>query len=159
MTGQTTTPCVGWGVPRAHRGQSEVSSAVNMADSLTEPVCLKDFESYAREYLPFYAFEFFAGGANEETTIRENLEAFKRCENLTTQLPIDLIRHSVKRFGLGDTFNAIYLSISCCVTCTLTCRKVTCILDQPRLLICLFSSMLLELCVWWRGNWTSTVNY
>ena len=78
----TTTPCVGWGVPRAHRGQSEVSSAVNMADSLTEPVCLKDFESYAREYLPFYAFEFFAGGANEETTIRENLEVFKRCENM-----------------------------------------------------------------------------
>ena len=78
----TTTPCVGWGVPRAHRGQSEVSSAVNMADSLTEPVCLKDFESYAREYLPFYAFEFFAGGANEETTIRENLEAFKRCKNM-----------------------------------------------------------------------------
>ena len=78
----TTTPCVGWGVARAHRGQSEVSSAVNMADSLTEPVCLKDFESYAREYLPYYAFEFFAGGANEETTIRENLEAFKRCENM-----------------------------------------------------------------------------
>ena len=55
---------------------------VNMADSLTEPVCLEDFESYAREYLPYYAFQFFAGGANEETTIRENLEAFKRCENM-----------------------------------------------------------------------------
>ena len=158
-----------------------------MADSLTEPVCLKDFESYAREYLPYYAFEFFAGGVNEETTIRENLEAFKRCENmgretagtgckvqvtfhrsglldcstdkLTSQLLIDLIQHSVKRFGLGDTFNAIYLSISCCVTCTLTYRKVTSILDQPRLLISLFSSMLLELCVWWRDDWTSRVNY
>ena len=76
-----TTPRVGWGVPWAHQEQSDVHSAVNMADSLTEPVCLKDFESYAREYLPYYAFEFFAGGANEETTIRENLEAFKRCEN------------------------------------------------------------------------------
>ena len=54
----------------------------NMADSLTEPVCLKDFESYARQYLPNHAFEFFAGGANEETTIRENVEAFKRCENI-----------------------------------------------------------------------------
>ena len=199
-----TDRCVPWGVPKAGETvgrrptdwslegtlQSEVSSAVNMADSLTDPVCLKDFESYAREYLPYYAFEFFARGANEETTIRENLEALKRCENmgreqlgpgvkyrshstgqdyyytghcsidkLTTQLPIDLIQHSVKRFGLGDTFKAIYLSISCCVTCTLTCRKVTCILDQLRLLICLFSYMLLELCVWWRGNWTSTVNY
>ena len=53
-----------------------------MADSLTDPVCLEDFESYARQYLPYYAFEFFAGGANEETTIRENVEAFKRCENI-----------------------------------------------------------------------------
>ncbi|CAH3122285.1 unnamed protein product [Porites lobata] len=51
---------------------------VNMADSLTEPVCLEDFESYARQNLPNHAFEFFAGGANEETTIRENVEAFKR---------------------------------------------------------------------------------
>ena len=49
-----------------------------MADSLTDPVCLEDFESYARQYLPNHAFEFFAGGANEETTIRENVEAFKR---------------------------------------------------------------------------------
>ena len=53
-----------------------------MADSLTDPVCLEDFESYARQYLPNHAFEFFAGGANEETTIRENVEAFKRCENI-----------------------------------------------------------------------------
>lgn len=66
------------GAPKAGGLEARV---VNMADSLTEPVCLKDFESYAREYLPNYAFEFFAGGANEETTIRENLEAFKRCEN------------------------------------------------------------------------------
>ena len=53
-----------------------------MADSLTDPVCLEDFESYARQYLPNHAFEFFAGGANEETTMRENVEAFKRCENI-----------------------------------------------------------------------------
>ena len=49
---------------------------------MTDPVCLEDFESYARQYLPNHAFEFFAGGANEETTIRENVEAFKRCENI-----------------------------------------------------------------------------
>lgn len=43
-------------------------------------VCLADFEDYARKHLPKYAFDFFAGGANDENTIRENLEAFKRCE-------------------------------------------------------------------------------
>ena len=30
----------------------------------------------------------------------------------TTQIPLDLIEHFVKRLGLGDTFNAIHLSLS-----------------------------------------------
>ena len=29
----------------------------------------------------------------------------------TTQIPFDLIEHYVKRLGLGDTFNAIQLSV------------------------------------------------
>ena len=68
----------------------------NMADSLTEPVCLKDFESYARQYLPSHAFEFFAGGANEETTIRENVEAFKRCENIQEDSRFAKVQSSVR---------------------------------------------------------------
>ena len=31
----------------------------------------------------------------------------------TTQIPLDLIEHFVKRLGLGDTFNAVHLSVSC----------------------------------------------
>ena len=50
-----------------------------MADS-ADPVCLADFENCARGHLPKYAFDFLAGGANDENTIRENVEAFKRCE-------------------------------------------------------------------------------
>ena len=30
----------------------------------------------------------------------------------TTQIPLDLIEHFVKRLGLGDTFNAVCLSVS-----------------------------------------------
>ena len=73
---------------------SEISG--NMADSLTEPVCLKDFESYARQYLPKHAFEFFAGGANEETTIRENVEAFKRCESIQEDSRFAKVKSSVR---------------------------------------------------------------
>ena len=29
----------------------------------------------------------------------------------TTQVPLDLIEHFVKRLGLGDSFNAVYLSV------------------------------------------------
>lgn len=45
----------------------------------SEPVCVADFEDYARELLPKYAFEYFAAGANDENTKKENVEAFKRC--------------------------------------------------------------------------------
>ena len=45
----------------------------------SEPVCLADFEDYARDHLPKYAFEYFAAGANDQYTTRENVEAFKRC--------------------------------------------------------------------------------
>ena len=57
----------------------------------SDPVCLADFENYAREHLPKHAFDFFAGGANEENTLRENVEAFKRWEGkslLATSLPV-----------------------------------------------------------------------
>ena len=30
----------------------------------------------------------------------------------TTQFPIELIKHFVKRLGLGDTFSAVFLSVS-----------------------------------------------
>lgn len=55
-----------------------------MQDSLAfskmalEPVCVADFEDYARKDLPKYAFEYFAAGANDENTKRENVQAYKR---------------------------------------------------------------------------------
>ena len=30
----------------------------------------------------------------------------------TTEIPLDLIEHFVKRLGLGDSFNAVHLSLS-----------------------------------------------
>ena len=30
----------------------------------------------------------------------------------TTQIPLDLIEHFIRRLGLGDTFNAVCLSVS-----------------------------------------------
>ena len=52
---------------------------------MADPVCLADFEDYARKHLPKHAFEFFAGGANDEHTLRENLEAFKRYDYKTLE--------------------------------------------------------------------------
>ena len=41
-------------------------------------VCLADFEAFARQHLPKYAFEFYSAGVNEQQTLRENVDAFKR---------------------------------------------------------------------------------
>ena len=45
---------------------------------MTKPVCVNDFEELARKTLPKYAYDFFASGANEELTLKENSEAYKR---------------------------------------------------------------------------------
>ena len=53
-----------------------------MADSTNmfkQPVCLEDFEKYARMYLPKKVFDYYACGAtDEEQTIKESKNAYKR---------------------------------------------------------------------------------
>ena len=39
-------------------------------------VCVADSEDYARKNLPKYALEYFAAGANDENTKRENVQAY-----------------------------------------------------------------------------------
>jgi 4-hydroxymandelate oxidase len=43
-----------------------------------EPVNLSDYESAAREKLPLEIFDYYAGGANDEITVQENLSAYSR---------------------------------------------------------------------------------
>jgi isopentenyl diphosphate isomerase/L-lactate dehydrogenase-like FMN-dependent dehydrogenase len=45
-----------------------------------EPVCISDFENYAKEFLPKNAWDYYSSGANEEITLRENRCAFNRYE-------------------------------------------------------------------------------
>ncbi|NXD78690.1 HAOX2 oxidase, partial [Halcyon senegalensis] len=41
-------------------------------------VCLSDFEAYAKKYLPKFAWDFFAAGADDCNTRDENILAYKR---------------------------------------------------------------------------------
>lgn len=43
-----------------------------------EPVNVHEFEAVAREILPQPAFDYYAGGADDEVTIAQNREAFRR---------------------------------------------------------------------------------
>ena len=45
---------------------------------MTKPVCMSDFEELARKTLPQYAYDFYASGANEEFTLKQNIQAYKR---------------------------------------------------------------------------------
>lgn len=50
-------------------GQDKMSS---------EPVNVNDFEELARLALPKMYYDFYAGGAEDECTLRENIQAFYR---------------------------------------------------------------------------------
>ena len=41
--------------------------------------CLSDFEAYARKVLDRNAWSYYSSGANQEQTLRDNEEAFRRC--------------------------------------------------------------------------------
>lgn len=45
---------------------------------ISEPICLKDFELRARYILPKEDLDYFGVGADEEVTLNDNINAFKR---------------------------------------------------------------------------------
>ncbi|XP_076339476.1 2-Hydroxyacid oxidase 1-like isoform X1 [Tachypleus tridentatus] len=47
-------------------------------DQETRMVCLDDFENFAAKNLNKNAFDYYRSGANQEQTLRENIEAFRR---------------------------------------------------------------------------------
>ena len=44
----------------------------------SKPICISDFEKHARAFLPKNALDYYLSGANEEVTLRESNNAFKR---------------------------------------------------------------------------------
>ena len=45
---------------------------------MAKPVCLSDFERLARKVLPKYAYDFYASGANDGFTLKDNCLAYGR---------------------------------------------------------------------------------
>jgi len=57
----------------------------------TEAVCLADFETLARERIPVMAWEYIAGGAGDETSLRWNREAWNELR-LLPRILVDVSR-------------------------------------------------------------------
>ncbi|XP_072028363.1 2-Hydroxyacid oxidase 1-like isoform X1 [Amphiura filiformis] len=64
-------------------------------------VCVDDFEAHARTHLPKYAFEYFSCGAQEEQTLQDNKDAFKRLR-LLPRLMRDVSNRDLSTTILGQ---------------------------------------------------------
>lgn len=65
-----------------------------------EPVNISDFEILAKEKLHKHAFDYYSSGANDEITLKENCEAFKRIF-LKYRVLVDVSRRDLSTEILG----------------------------------------------------------
>ena len=65
-----------------------------------EPLNLDDFEALARERLPAMAYDYYASGAHDEVTLRENRAAFGRLA-LRYRVLVDVSRRDAGTTVLG----------------------------------------------------------
>jgi 4-hydroxymandelate oxidase len=68
---------------------------------MTEPLNLRDFEALARERMPAGAFAYYAGGAGDEHTLRDNEAAFVR-RRLRPRVLVDVSRIDMGTTLLGE---------------------------------------------------------
>ena len=45
---------------------------------MNRPVCVKDFEEFAKKYLPKNALDYYQSGADDEYSLQDNTISFKR---------------------------------------------------------------------------------
>lgn len=43
-----------------------------------KPVCVADFEEYARKFLPKSVYDYYRSGADDQETLADNVAAFSR---------------------------------------------------------------------------------
>ncbi len=67
-----------------------------------EPVNLFEFEEIARDRLPSDAYDYYASGANDEVTLRENHAAYERLR-LRYHVLVDVSRRSLRTDVLGQS--------------------------------------------------------
>ena len=84
----------------AQEKSSAPQSSRNRPETLSELVCLADFEAAARERMSATGYEYIASGAADEITIRWNREAFDKL-SLRPRVLVDVekIDTSVELFG------------------------------------------------------------
>ncbi|XP_072028865.1 2-Hydroxyacid oxidase 1-like [Amphiura filiformis] len=72
-----------------------------MQQAMAALVCIDDFEAYARTHLSKYAFDYFSCGAQEQQTLQDNKDAFKRLR-LLPRLMRDVSNRDLSTTILGQ---------------------------------------------------------
>uniref|UniRef100_A0A803NYD4 (S)-2-hydroxy-acid oxidase n=1 Tax=Cannabis sativa TaxID=3483 RepID=A0A803NYD4_CANSA len=70
-----------------------------------EPVNVNEFKELARQALPKMYFDYYAGGAEDENTLRENIEAYQRIR-LRPRVLVDVSRIDMSTTVLGYKISA-----------------------------------------------------
>jgi len=70
-----------------------------------DPVNLYEYELYAKEHLPKNAFDYYASGANDMVTLRENRHAYQRLR-LRPRVLRDVSEVDISTTILGDKFSS-----------------------------------------------------
>jgi 4-hydroxymandelate oxidase len=74
-----------------------------MLPTMSIPVNVEEFEPIARERLAQMVYDFYAGGAEDEITLRENREAFRR-RSLRYRVLVDVAQRDLSTNVLGRSF-------------------------------------------------------
>ena len=86
--------------PRVRKGSARPLRAPGYARPVPEPVNVWEFEQLAEEKLDANAHAYFAGGAGDEVTLRDNLAAFER-RKLRPRVLVDVQSVSTATTVLG----------------------------------------------------------
>jgi isopentenyl diphosphate isomerase/L-lactate dehydrogenase-like FMN-dependent dehydrogenase len=83
------------------RSGRRLSRLDTMANTMTEPLNLRDFEALARAHMEPGPFAYYAGGAGDEHTLRENENAFAR-RRFRPRMLVDVSRIDTSVTLLGE---------------------------------------------------------
>ncbi|MQM04989.1 hypothetical protein Taro_037797 [Colocasia esculenta] len=65
-------------IPRPKELSSSTTKAPGQEEMGSDPVNVNEFEELARKALPKMYYDFFSGGAEDQFTLKENIQAFQK---------------------------------------------------------------------------------
>jgi (S)-2-hydroxy-acid oxidase len=98
--------------PLAYLFQSNILSVSARVSKMTEPLNLQDYEQLARDRLPQMVYDYYAGGAGDEITVRENEQDWARIR-LRPRVLVDVSACDLSTTVLGQPVSMPLITAAC----------------------------------------------